>query len=562
MSGSSFFYPEFVVPNGDKPKLPLDKAIMELNAVYHSASKAKACAHAGADLFVEWYNSAADVIALVYGNDSHELEYLRMTNFGGYNNVSEADRQTFQEGMKRITTALADWIRALSTLDSRKQMRRIALVRNNRRSVYDSQEANKTLEVKLSSGLKVRTAFDEYILGPQIGQGGNGRVFEGSSSDGRQVAIKFIDQDNRANKLRRFKNEIKFCEQHKHPNIVKILDHGYFETGETDYSFYVMPLYGKSLRKRIDEGLTPKDAIEIFKGILSGLKEAHSHHVIHRDIKPENIMLKEGSNIPVICDFGIAHIPEEYMATIVVTKQNERMANWGYAAPEQKKKGGEACFQSDVYAAALILNEMFTGEVPVAPEYKRIGDVSPDYSYLDDVFSALYRQNPDDRLYPEDRIFAEMRVRAEINNNSNAIAQLTNTTENIQTDIIKCPHIISKSYKNGVLSFEFDIPIPREWLEILNEGSFDHNSVMGYDVNCVVMAGDRVLQLNVRGLDVGNIKIAVECFYEWVTIVNAKYTNMLTVRYANKRREGDAQRKREIARLEEEKRIQVMLSKM
>lgn len=98
--------------------------------------------------------------------------------------------------------------------------------------------------------------------------------------------------------------------------------------------------------------------------------------------------------------------------------------------------------------------------------------------------------------------------------------------------------------------------------EILNEGSFSHSSIMGYDTNRVVRAGNRTLQLNVQDLGVEDIRRAVEWFYDWVATVNAKYTDRLTVWCAKRQGEEEAHRKREIARLEEENRIQDMLAKM
>ena len=67
------------------------------------------------------------------------------------------------------------------------------------------------------------------------------------------------------------------------------------------------------------------------------------------------------------------------------------MANFQYAAPEQRKKGGVSTPQTDIYAAGLILNEMFTGEIAQASDYKKIGDVAPEYSYLDKIFSDMFK---------------------------------------------------------------------------------------------------------------------------------------------------------------------------
>ena len=43
------------------------------------------------------------------------------------------------------------------------------------------------------------------------------------------------------------------------------------------------------------------------KGLLEGLKEMHSKHIMHRDLKPENILFrKENDYDCVIADYGLA----------------------------------------------------------------------------------------------------------------------------------------------------------------------------------------------------------------------------------------------------------------
>ena len=132
---------------------------------------------------------------------------------------------------------------------------------------------------------------------------------------------------------RNFKNEIVFCENDHGPNVVHVIDRGYADFNNAGYAFCVMPLYKRSLKKLIAEGLSPDQAIKIFVGILNGLKTAHEKGVVHRDIKPDNILFGEGSYEPVLCDFGIAKFSAEEMATIVETKPGDRMANFQYAAP-------------------------------------------------------------------------------------------------------------------------------------------------------------------------------------------------------------------------------------
>ena len=112
----------------------------------------------------------------------------------------------------------------------------------------------------MKKGLKIQTAFDEYILIKQVGSGGNGRVFSAEASNGDAVAIKFVEKNLPASKLKRFKNEIFFCERHNHKNIVEILDRGFVELDGIAYVFYVMPLYKETLRDKMRAKLSPDQA--------------------------------------------------------------------------------------------------------------------------------------------------------------------------------------------------------------------------------------------------------------------------------------------------------------
>ena len=112
----------------------------------------------------------------------------------------------------------------------------------------------------------------------------------------------------------------------------------------------------------------------------------------------------------MIADFGIAHFCEEDLLANVHTKSSERLANFQYAAPEQRIKGytTQVDGRADVYAAGLILNEMFTGNLVAGNNYKKIGEDFPDYYYLDYIFEKLYCQQPKDRLYPAKCIIEEI----------------------------------------------------------------------------------------------------------------------------------------------------------
>ena len=404
---------------------------------------------------------------------------------------------------------------------------------------------------KLAKGQKVYTAFSQYELIQQIGSGGNGRVFSVKDSDGETYAIKFIEKYQSNTKLKRFKNEINFCEHHKHKNIVPVLDRGQAFLDGKDLAFYVMPLYAETLKDKIKEGIPSDKVLDIFVGLLEGLKYAHEHGTIHRDIKPENIMFTQDSFDPVICDFGIAHFAEEDLLTMVETKATDRMANFQYAAPEQRKRGGNVSFQTDIYALALILNEMFTGEIPQAADHKRIEAVNPDYKYLDDLFDQMYKQDPEDRLYPEVLIFSELKALTELYKRELEKEKLKSTINEVVEPEAFNPSITNIEFKNGALLFTLDMIFPDELFHVLRNGTYSHSWTLGYDTGNLRKVNGNEVSMPIRGNESKDtIKSLVENVKSWIATVSREYSE-------NAKRQAIAeQRRREEARVAEIERIE------
>lgn len=416
---------------------------------------------------------------------------------------------------------------------------------------------------KLTKGAEIHTAFDDYVLIRQQGEGGNGKVFSAKNSDGEEVAIKFVEKNSSRTKLKRFKNEIYFCEQHRHKNIVPILDRGYVCFDEKEYVFYIMPLYNETLKDRIKKGVSHKDAVHIFVGILEGLNFAHEHNTIHRDIKPENILFSAETMDPVICDFGIAHFTEDELLTAVETRPGDRMANFYYAAPEQYKKKAEICPQTDIYSAALILNEMFTGEIPQATGYKTIKEIDPDYGYLDDVFVQLFRQVPEERLYPEDQIISEMKILAERNRREKEKAILQNAIYEMIDPGKFETNIIRKEYRNGYLVFIFDREFPVEWFQKLAYSSYSHSAIMGYEPDKLRMIGTRELDMRLRSnINENTLKSIIKNVEEWVRTVNEIYNReQKQLAYANQQRK-EQERIEKLEKIEKENAIASLIAKL
>ena len=150
-----------------------------------------------------------------------------------------------------------------------------------------------------------------------------------------------------------------------------------------------MRRYQCSLRKLMGDGISSDAVLPLFSNILDGVEAAHLKGVVHRDLKPENILYDGDSGTLAIADFGTARFTEDIVATLVETGDEQRLANFQYAAPEQRKPGQPVGVPADLYALGLILNEMFTGVVPQGTEYQPISSVSEEDAFLDEVIAML-----------------------------------------------------------------------------------------------------------------------------------------------------------------------------
>jgi serine/threonine protein kinase len=242
------------------------------------------------------------------------------------------------------------------------------------------------------------TAFDQYATIATIGEGGAGRVFEVRDTSGETFALKCLHPDlATTEKRKRFKNEISFCSKNTHPNLIRVLDWGVVDWGDTQTLFYVMPKYAGTLRGSMNAKIPPDQVLRIFGQILDGVEAAHMRGVIHRDLKPENILCTQDKQVYLVADLGIAHFHEDMLATMVETKQGHKVLNIAHSAPEQRTRGGSVDHRADVYALGQILNEMFTGSVPEGTGYDTIGSVSPEFGYLDGLVEQMRQQKPDAR---------------------------------------------------------------------------------------------------------------------------------------------------------------------
>ncbi|KAA8490347.1 Secretory immunoglobulin A-binding protein EsiB [Porphyridium purpureum] len=212
--------------------------------------------------------------------------------------------------------------------------------------------------VDVSHVRKERDEFDEYVM---LGSGGFGTVYRGMCL-GLRVAIKEVPTPTQ-NALIELKNELGTMWRLAHANIIQT--RGGFYMLESDgqrrrASFILLEYAAKGsldrhmFRNGIQGVLPRAQLLDIFVGIVNGLKYLHSAKLIHRDIKPQNILLTEEYTAK-ISDFGLATVKN------TGSQAKTKAGTDAYMAPEVMR-GDRYDRTCDVWSFGVMLYEMVLGE--------------------------------------------------------------------------------------------------------------------------------------------------------------------------------------------------------
>jgi serine/threonine protein kinase len=367
------------------------------------------------------------------------------------------------------------------------------------------------------------TTFSRYVSTRLIGEGGSGFVYEVKDDNEQRFALKILKkQDITTEKRKRFKNEITFCQRASHPNIISVIDYGIVLDEKIAVPFYVMPFYDSSLRNVIKDGPKPDAIIRIFSQLLDGLEAAHLQKIVHRDLKPENILFKTSDAQLALADFGIARFTEDELFTAVETKAQDRLANFQYAAPEQRVRGKDIDSHADIYALGLILNEMFTHEIPQGTEYKTISSVSPEYSYLDEIVDKMIRHFPDNRPSSISEVKQSLKIRGADYVSEQKLSKLKSVVipaSEIDDSLVETPiKIVDFEWENGLLTLTLSQPVNQKWRSaLLNMGS--HTSLMRKGPETFTFEGNRA---KVRSEE-REVQDTINYFKSWIPLATNKY---------------------------------------
>src|SRR6266511_2138278 len=367
------------------------------------------------------------------------------------------------------------------------------------------------------------TTFARFTSTRLLGEGGSGFVYEVKDDNEQRFAIKILKKQGiTTEKRKRFKNEITFCQRSSHPNIISVIDFGVVLDDGVAVPFYVMPLYDSSLRNLINDGLKPKSIIQLFAQLLDGVEAAHLHNIVHRDLKPENILSKTSDATLALADFGIARFTEDELHTAVETRAQDRLANFQYAAPEQRVRGKQVDKRADIYAVGLILNEMFTHEIPQGTRYKTISSISPEYSYIDEIVDKMISQTPDERPSSIHDVKQLLKIRGADYVSEQQLSKLKSVVipaSEIDDPIVVNPIKIEDfEWDNGLLTLILSQPVNQMWRNaLLNMGSY--TSVMGRGPEIFSFEGNRAKVRSEERM----VQDIVNYFKSWIPLATRRY---------------------------------------
>ena len=235
------------------------------------------------------------------------------------------------------------------------------------------------------------TRVGRYEVTGTLGAGGMGEVYRARDVRlNRDVAIKSLPEGvaHDAERVARFEREAQLLASLNHPHIASV----YGVEDADALQFIVLELVeGGTLADRLARGpVTPREALQIARGIADALSAAHEKGIVHRDLKPANVALTTTGE-PKVLDFGLAKaaLPDADSVTIAAaTRTGVVMGTAPYMSPEQAR--GEAVDRrSDIWSFGCVLFEMLTGRRPFA---------GPTNS---DVVAAILERAPDFDALPQ-----------------------------------------------------------------------------------------------------------------------------------------------------------------
>ena len=208
-----------------------------------------------------------------------------------------------------------------------------------------------------SVSLKIGQQVDHYIILGLLAEGGMGSVYLAKDVlHDRFAAIKVVA----SSLLKSSQRERRLLARCQHPNIATL-----YGSGRADNLPYVALEFVDGIqidRHCIEDNLSLRDRLRLFRTICGAVAFAHQNQVAHRDLKPNNILVT-ADGTPKVVDFGIARLVPLGTSDLDPTRREERFFSLPFASPEQIS-GEWVGPSTDIYQLGVLLSILMTGKGP------------------------------------------------------------------------------------------------------------------------------------------------------------------------------------------------------
>ncbi|HEY1732070.1 MAG TPA: serine/threonine-protein kinase [Terriglobales bacterium] len=204
-----------------------------------------------------------------------------------------------------------------------------------------------------------------YVVGPEVAVGGQAAVFKATRASrpdgtvaGDLVALKlhiYPGQDIRVQR------EIAAMEKISHPNLPRVIEHGYCEVGGRRTLYVAWEFIdGQPLSERLKAGrMLESEVLAIGRDVSSAIAAIWSRRIVHGDIKPSNIILRNSGGA-VLIDLGAARHLEQDNSPAA----RKPFGTIGYFSPEQARGEKALSCASDIFSLGVVLLQSLIGRHP------------------------------------------------------------------------------------------------------------------------------------------------------------------------------------------------------
>jgi serine/threonine-protein kinase len=269
-------------------------------------------------------------------------------------------------GLVALSAGLGQLIARMLRTDPRERPSSLKDVLGALRATPEGRGSRRQMQV--AEPTTTFKTWNVYQLGRKLSQKPASTVQEATQADlGHKVVLKLFSARNEQD-LDRLRRELPDHGLLRHPSHTRVLGTGVGVMGQRSCPYMVFEfLQGRRLDLVLDEEkrLSSWRSIRLVRELLGALSEMHAAGLVHRNLGPDNLFLvspPDRSEQLKILGYNPSSVPGE------TPGDGERAwARLPYLSPEILA-GGRSDEAGDVYAVAVLLYRMLSGELPHEPD--------------------------------------------------------------------------------------------------------------------------------------------------------------------------------------------------